>query len=167
MTNVVFEPEKVEKELAEFYCLIPNLNFEALERGEYDDALKYYYGMGLALTEAKASPLAHYILASLHCIGGEAPFYNLEAAKEQRLKAGYLGHGVAMYDYGQQVRYSTDESLAFLKILVDNQAGVAGVREDFLYLMNKKDESERERIAQLADEIMKNIHANGLSFEFD
>lgn len=58
------DPLKAKQELLEFYQLLPSLNFDALEQGEYNDALRHYYELGSALASAEPSPLAHYVLAT-------------------------------------------------------------------------------------------------------
>lgn len=159
-----FNVQAANQELLEFYQFLPSLNFEALEQGEYNDALKRYYEVASALAIAEPNPLAHYILAVLHSIGGNAPYYDPEKAKEEKRNAGYLGHGIAMYDYGNLVRLSDDVSLAFLQILVEENAGVVGLKEEWEDRLN---DTRKQQISALANEIRQNYTAKGLVFFFD
>lgn len=162
-----FDVQGARQELLEFYQYVPSLSYEALEQGGYNDALKRYYELASALASAEPSPLAHYILAVIHAIGGNAPYFDLEKVKDERRKAGYLGHGIAMYDYCNQVRLSDDVALAFLQILAEENAGAAGIKEDYEYLFKKMDDARKARVASLANEIRHSYESKGLKFVFD
>jgi hypothetical protein len=159
-----FNVQAANQELLEFYQFLPSLNFEALEQGGFNDALKRYYEVASALAVAEPSPLAHSILAVLHAIGGNAPFYDLEKVKDERRNAGYLGHGIAMYDYCNQVRLADDVALAFLQILAEENAGAAGIKDEYAYQIKKLDDARKAQIATLANEIRHNYTAKGLAF---
>ncbi len=155
----------VDEALVEFIDMVPDLAFDVLEEGGFNDSLKFYYELSVKAISSGPSPLGHYVKALLHCISGKAPYYSLEDAKEERLKSAILGNVNAVVDYCSQVDFKTIDSLALCKATLDCYGDPAYLKDDFTYIIESKEPKDIDTIEQRAREIVQNIASKGLKFQ--